>query len=93
MKLDNVYVAAIKYARLNSNSSVFFYVCQENNGSLTIKPESYFNESNIQSIVLTKPSKVYFEAEFKNLYLINLVFEPCQKNIFQFANGKLQILD
>lgn len=93
MELKNSVIAAIKYTDGAYQQNIYFYVCEKNNGSLIIKPQKYPEEKFNKDDVLTEPTKVYFEAEFRNLYLTNLVFEPCQKNIFQFANGKLQILD
>lgn len=93
MELDNFYIAGIEYTHGLRRQKLYFYVCEKNNGSLIIKPDKYFAENNVHDLFLTKPTKVYFDEEFKKLYLTNLVFESCPNNIFQFAGGKLQVMN
>lgn len=93
MKLKDFYIVGIEYnEKILAKNEVFFYVCEMEKNYFIIRPSNYFYESSFYDIVLTRPTKVYYDPEFNNLYVANSVYKASPKRIFQYANNELKIL-
>jgi len=92
MKLKDFYIVGIEYNERLSGNEIFFYICEKEKSYFIIKPSKYYLESRTSDIVLTRPTKIYFDPEFNNLYVANSVYKASPKRIFQFVNNELKIL-
>jgi hypothetical protein len=88
-KRHDFYLLAAENSYVVGGNSIMFFVCEKAKGHLIIRPSQYLREDQLSSRLLTKKTKIYYDKELMNIFLLNTVYIPSNNKIFEIIGNKI----